>query len=203
MPGMSDKCCAILLAMGGPDHTSGVQEYLYNIFSDRSIIQLPGGALMQKPFASLISRLRRKKVQHHYDLIGGSSPLLKWTQAQAMHVENVIRQDFPGFRTYVGMRYYRPYAVDVVQQAYADGFRQIYFIPMYPQYCKATTGSSFEAVGKVLRRFPDLKATFIKDFHQDQDYIGLLRKYIQANIRDDETLLILGTLHSTVICRRG
>ena len=46
-----NKHCAILLAMGGPDSLDQVGQYLYNIFSDRSIIRLPGGRLMQKPFA--------------------------------------------------------------------------------------------------------------------------------------------------------
>ncbi len=48
----NEKCCAILLAMGGPDSSAGVRRFLYNIFSDRSIIRLPGGPLLQKPFAA-------------------------------------------------------------------------------------------------------------------------------------------------------
>ena len=58
-----EKQCAILLAMGGPGNTDEVREYLYNIFSDHSLIQLPGGRLFQKLFAKMISRLRTKKVK--------------------------------------------------------------------------------------------------------------------------------------------
>jgi protoporphyrin/coproporphyrin ferrochelatase len=185
----ADKTCAILLAMGGPDSLNGVRQYLYNIFSDRSIIQLPGGAILQKPFAKMISSLRYKRVQHHYSLIGGSSPLLKWTEAQARHLESILRPSLPDFRAYVGMRYYTPFTDEAVVQAYADGYRRMMFIPMYPQYCKATTGSSFEAAGKALRSVPEVQSIFVKDFHNDPGYITLLRKYIADNILPNETLL--------------
>ena len=185
----NEKYCAILLAMGGPDSSAGVRQFLYNIFSDRAIIRLPGGPLLQKPFAALISTLRRKKVEQHYELIGGSSPLLKWTEAQAFHLERIMRSTKPQFRAYVGMRYYQPYIDSAIRQAVADGFRRICFAPMYPQYCRATTGSSFESAGKTLSTINGIETSFVKDFHQDPAYIGLLRKYIADNIRADETLL--------------
>ncbi|MBK7141719.1 MAG: ferrochelatase [bacterium] len=185
----STKCCAILLAMGGPDSTAGVQQYLYNIFSDRSIIRLPGGAILQKPFAAMISRLRKKKVQHHYDLIGGGSPLLRWTDAQRALLEEIIQQEQPQFRAYVAMRYYHPYTDAVIRQAYTDGFRRFCFIPMYPQYCKATTGSSFEVAANSLTSLTGVQSVFVKDFHDDRSYIELLRRYIAENIRSGETLL--------------
>ena len=46
----------VLLNMGGPDSLRAVRPFLYNLFSDRDLIQLPAGALLQKPFAWLISR---------------------------------------------------------------------------------------------------------------------------------------------------
>lgn len=185
----SDKWCVILLAMGGPDSPEAVKEYIRNIFSDRSIIRLPGGPVLQKPLARLIAQLRYKKVRQHYGLIGGSSPLLKWTEAQKNQLEKLLRPSLPDFCSYVGMRYYHPYTQEAIVRAYADGFRRMCFIPMYPQYSKATTGSSFEAAGKTLRSMPDAQSTFIKDFHDDPAYVALLRKYIFDNIRPDETLL--------------
>lgn len=189
MPSANDKGCVILLAMGGPDSTAGVRQYLYNIFSDRAIIRLPGGPLLQKPFASMISRLRRKKVEHHYELIGGSSPLLRWTEAQKGHLERIMQAEQPGFRAHVGMRYYHPYTDAAIRHAYADGYRRFCFIPMYPQYCKATTGSSFEAAGRTLKALSGVQTSFVKDFHEEPAYIALLRKYITDNIRSNETLL--------------
>lgn len=185
----NEKYCVILLAMGGPDSPAGVRRFLYNIFSDRAIIRLPGGPLLQKPFAAMISALRRKKVERHYALIGESSPLWKWTETQAAHLERIMRPTEPQFRAYVGMRYYQPYIDSAIRQAVADGFRRICFVPMYPQYCRATTGSSFESAGKTLNTLSGIETSFVKDFHQDPAYIGLLRKYIADYIRPNETLL--------------
>ena len=66
----------VLLNMGGPDSLDAVEPFLYNLFSDRDLIQLPLGSLLQKPFARLISHFRAKGVRQNYQQIGGSSPLL-------------------------------------------------------------------------------------------------------------------------------
>ncbi len=189
MPEQSPKACVILLGMGGPSSLADIRRFLINIFSDRSIIRLPGGALLQKPFAHMIAALRTKKVQAHYDMIGGSSPLLKWTESQLGHIEKLMRPEIAKFRGYVGMRYFHPLTEVAVRQAYDDGYRVMYFLPMYPQYCRATTGSSFEAVSRALRGLGGVTPIFIKDFHDHPGYITLLREYIDRHIQPDETLL--------------
>jgi len=181
--------CAILLAMGGPDNSSQVTEYLYNIFSDRSIIRLPGGRFMQKPFARAISRFRTKKVQGHYARIGGRSPLRMWTDSQAAHIESLVKGQQPGFRCFVGMRYTRPSITEVVGQACRDGFKRITFVPMYPQYSKATTGSAFIVAQKALRGLGGVETRFINDFHDHPAYVSLLSDYIEAHIDREATLL--------------
>ncbi len=179
----------ILLAMGGPETIADVPEYLYNIFSDRNIIRLPGGPLLQKPFARMISKRRSEKVKQHYNLIGGGSPLRRWTEAQRDHLAPLLSTDSDPVRCYVAMRYIRPMVDSVIGEAYADGCRTLYFLPMYPQYCRATTGSSFAEARTALKRYPDVEAVFIDDFHDNAEYISLLREYIGNNITPDETLL--------------
>lgn len=187
--GSEHKHCAILLAMGGPNSLDQVGGYLYNIFSDRSIIRLPGGSLMQRPLARIISRARRKKVRQHYSRIGGGSPLLGWTNSQASHIESLIKRQYPGFRCYVGMRYSEPSIAEAVRQAYRDGFRSMVFLPMYPQYSKATTGSAFMVARKVLRDLTGTDARFVTDFHSRHAYVSLVRDYIDSHLKDGDTLL--------------
>jgi len=184
-----DNLCVVLLSMGGPDTIADVREYLYNIFSDRSIIRLPGGSLFQKPLARLISLLRRSRVEDNYRQIGGGSPLLNWTHAQARQIENILSSEYPGIRCCVGMRYFRPTIDTAVSTAYDDGYRRFCFLPMYPQYSRATTGSSFAVARKALATRDDASASSVNDFHDDAGYIRLLREYIEANIAADETLL--------------
>jgi ferrochelatase len=72
----------LLLNMGGPDTLKAVRPFLYNLFSDRRIIRL-GPPFLQKPLARLISVIRYKKTEKMYRVIGGRSPLLTITKAQA------------------------------------------------------------------------------------------------------------------------
>lgn len=185
----SDKFCVILLGMGGPETLDDIPVFLRNIFSDRAIIRLPGGPLLQKPFARLICAMRKKSVRENYRRIGGGSPLLKWTESQAKHIVSALSPDCPSVQCYIGMRYFRPFTQSAVEQAFSDGFRKMVFLPMYPQYCRATTGSSFSVVRELLEQFNDVEAVFIDDFHDNDGYVRLLKKYIDKNIANGERLL--------------
>lgn len=185
----NEKLCVILLAMGGPSAPGEVRQYLYKIFSDRSLIRLPGGPLLQKPFARMISLIRRNKVRQRYDLIGGKSPLLSWTQNQAQQIEAQLRPEHPDIKCFIGMRYSQPSIGNAIGRAYAEGYRHLCFLPLYPQYSLATTGSSFKVAAENIGRLKGIKTTFIKDFHDDPGYIALLRGYIDSNIKSGEWLL--------------
>lgn len=179
----------ILLAMGGPKTTADVRTYLYNIFSDRMIIRLPGGALFQRPFASLIATLRYRSVAENYEKIGGGSPLLGWTEAQARLVETELRTSLPGVRCDVAMRYSRPSIAEAIESVRRLGARRIIFLPMYPQYCVATTGSNVVETKKALRNMPEITPVYIDDFHDHPGYIEVFRDYIRRHAREDELLV--------------
>lgn len=189
MESHQNRIGVLLLAMGGPDCPEAIRPYLYNIFSDRTLIRLPGGAMLQRPFAFLISRLRSKKVAAHYALIGGSSPLLQWTESQARHIEQFLNERGVSASCYVGMRYYHPTIAEAVSKMAEDGIERMAVLPMYPQYSTATTGSSVAELARCLRKFRRLKWSLIKDFHSCQAYIQLLREYIRSHTEDDDILL--------------
>lgn len=186
--GLNKKICVIFLAMGGPNNTGDIPKYLYNIFSDRTLIRLPGGPLFQKLLARLISIVRSSKVKARYNLIGGSSPLLDWTQKQAAQVEEKLSETNPGIKCFVSMRYFEPYIETVLANIGKDKFDHIIFLPMYPQYSRATTGSCFTQI-KQIQKYNDCDYSFINDFHSDENYISLLRNYISSNKKEDDVLL--------------
>jgi ferrochelatase len=111
----------LLLNLGGPDSLEAVRPFLYNLFSDREIIQL-GPPFLQKPIAWFISTMRSSKSRNMYSLIGGRSPILDITKAQAGALEKALNQGagtreqgarspIPdrNFKVYIGMRYWRPF----------------------------------------------------------------------------------------------
>ncbi|MCI0468668.1 MAG: ferrochelatase [Nitrospirae bacterium] len=140
----------ILLNMGAPDSLKAVKPFLKNLFSDREIIRL-GPAFLQKPLASIIINARLKKTIEAYRLIGGRSPLNEITAAQAKALDeslNGSRFTVHGsrfFKVYVGMRYWKPFIEDAVEQIRRDGAKKIIAISLYPHYSAATTGSSINA----------------------------------------------------------
>ncbi len=137
----SNKVAVVLFNLGGPDKPSSVKPFLFNLFNDKSIINLP------QPFrfllAKLISSRRQKKSQKIYEQIGGKSPLLEITQAQAHELEKEL-SFFGDFKVFVCMRYWHPMSDKVVQDVVNYRPQQLILLPLYPQFSTTTTESSFK-----------------------------------------------------------
>lgn len=131
------KTAVVLFNLGGPSTLVDVEPFLRNLFSDPAILSLPD------PFrgwlAGFIAKRRAPTAQQIYRAIGGGSPILKETTAQAVALEKALGVDF---RVFIAMRYTAPRAVDVVRDVLAYGPDQIVLLPLYPHYSKTTTGSS-------------------------------------------------------------
>ncbi len=170
----------VLLNMGGPDSLRAVRPFLYNLFSDRDLIQLPAGALLQKPFAFMISRLRAPKVKVNYASIGGKSPLLEWTVKQAEGTAHKLGDQVTPF---VAMRYWKPRAEECLLSMQRKGIEQAIVLSMYPHYTGATSGSSikdFEAAAA--RIYPELKYIVISEWHAWPAYLDALANRIREGL---------------------
>jgi len=177
----------LLLNLGGPDSIEAVRPFLFNLFSDRDIIRL-GPAFMQKPLAYLISALRHKKTESFYRLIGGKSPILDITTAQASALENEINsssltsQFSRPLKVFVGMRYWRPLIDDVVPQIYAQGIRRLIVLSLYPHYSVATTGSSLSRLDSVLDSGYPIETFRISSWFDHDLYIKALAETVQRSL---------------------
>ncbi|HXW07612.1 MAG TPA: ferrochelatase [Vicinamibacterales bacterium] len=149
----SDQTAVLLFNLGGPGNLSEVEPFLVNLFSDREIIELPLGATLQPLMARLIARLRAPGVRANYERIGGGSPQLRLTQAQAEALEERLNVGHAGarpFRVFIAMRYSRPSAADALQAIADEGIRRIVTLTLFPHWSKATTGSSRNELERVL-----------------------------------------------------
>jgi len=190
----STPVALILLNMGGPDSVDAVEPYLYQLFSDRELIQLPAGRFLQKPFAKMISTLRAKKVRANYRLIGGKSPQREWTEKQA---EGIAQRLGPSYRPYVIMRYWQPRAEQVLKDIKAAGIETAIVLSMYPHYTSATTGSSvndFKAA--VAAVHPELEFELIEQWYDWPPYLDALAQRVKQGLdafhdlmRDDVHIL--------------
>jgi len=160
--------------MGGPSSLEEVEPFLHQLFSDRELIRLPGGALLQRPFARLISHLRAPKVRRYYAEIGGGSPLGRITARQA-ELLGAALAPHGEFRVEVAMRYSAPRVDEALARLQAAGARRCVALPLYPQFSSATTGSSFSDLARALAaRGAELEVTRVQDFHDQPAYLEAL-----------------------------
>lgn len=136
------KQAVILFNLGGPDNLAAVKPFLRNLFSDPAIIRLPQP--MRVGLAWLISTLRAPKTQKIYAAIGGGSPLLKETKAQAVALEKALMAYGAETKIFIVMRYAPPFADETVQAVKAFAPDQIVLLPLYPQFSTTTTASSLK-----------------------------------------------------------
>ncbi len=184
---MDRPTAIILLNMGGPDSLEAIEPFLYNLFSDRDLIHLPMGALLQKPFARLIAHFRAKRVRENYRFIGGKSPLRYWTTRQA---EGIARDLGPSFRPAVVMRYWHPRAEETLRELAASGIERAVVLSMYPHFTGATTGSSVNDFRRAARRvFPSLEYTVIEQWFDWPGYLDALAGCIREGLEEFHELV--------------
>lgn len=133
------KTAIVLFNLGGPDRLESVRKFRVNLFSDPAIIRAP--IFIRFWLARLIAARSAKAAAENYALMGGKSPLLELTQAQAKALERGL--DDAGTKCFVAMRYWHPFAAEVVQEVKAFAPDRVLLLPLYPQFSTTTTGSSF------------------------------------------------------------
>ena len=133
------KIAVVLFNLGGPDGPAAVEPFLFNLFNDPAIIRLPWP--VRPLLARFISRRRAPKAQDIYANIGGGSPLLPNTQAQARALEAALA-DLGEVRAFPVMRYWHPMAPEVAREIAAWSPDRVVLLPLYPQFSTTTTASS-------------------------------------------------------------
>ncbi len=148
---MRKKLAVVLFNLGGPDGPDSVQPFLFNLFRDPAIIGLPAPA--RYLLAGLISATRKKAAQANYAIMGGGSPLLAETHAQADALEAVLKTAAPELeaRVFIAMRYWRPRAGQTAQEVAAFAPDEIVLLPLYPQFSTTTTASSLKDWARAYR----------------------------------------------------
>ena len=136
------RVAVVLFNLGGPDNQAAVKPFLFNLFRDPAIITLP--AVARYPLAALISTTREKTAQANYAIMGGGSPLLPETEAQAAALEAALTRAGLDAKCFIAMRYWKPFAKETARAVAAFAPDEIVLLPLYPQYSTTTTGSSLK-----------------------------------------------------------
>jgi len=156
--------------MGGPEDQSQVREFIRRLFNDPYIINMP------QPFRGLLSSIiaytRAPRVKSHYQLIGGGSPLKKWTSRQAQLVSDRLSVEAEAMPVAVAYSYSKPSVLEAVAELKKNGVEHIIAMPLYPHFSEATLGSIYadiESAGRRLGMAGNIKT--VPAFYDDPRYI--------------------------------
>ncbi len=179
---MSDRTAVVLCNLGGPDSLEAVRPFLFNLFSDPDIFRLPLGWLTQKPFASLIAWRRAPEAAHGYAAIGGKSPILDYTRAQAEALRQALARD--PYDVHVCMRYWHPLTSEVVAQLKEKNYARVILLPLYPQYSITTTGSAYNEFQRQCRRqHYQPSVTLVRQWFDQPDYQAAIVEMLRAELK--------------------
>lgn len=164
------------------------EEFLYNLFADPDIIRLPGPlSPLQSWIALFIAKRRAPKSRAAYESIGGGSPILQYSNAQARLVSESLKDRYGlAVETYVGMRYWKPYTEEALEAICRDKINALVVLPLYPQFSISTSGSSLrvlqEEFSKHSSRYRDMVHTVVPSWYGRPGYVKAMTDLIQREL---------------------
>ena len=188
----SEKLIGVMLmAYGGPNSLDEVEPYLADIRHGRPT-----------------SPELLEEITDRYRQIGGSSPILSLTNAQASGVERALNNESAEqagvrYKVYVGMRHWHPYIGEVVPQMLADGVDNIVAIVMAPHFSRMSVGAYMGKLDKALHEAgrTDIPVTRVESWKDEPTFIAAVAERIQRALQQfpedvREDVPILFTAHS-------
>jgi ferrochelatase len=180
------KTAVILLAHGAPLRVQDIPKYLKNIRGGKNstteVIQ---------------------EVASRYKQIGGRSPLLDITTAQAEALEQYLNQGEDEFKVYIGMRTWSPYIKDAVNQAVSDGAERIVALCLAPQFSRWSTERYQKAFNEAMEVWPSnkLEVRFITSWPNQPLLIdAFVERYQAAEVdlkaKGKKNIYTIFTVHS-------
>jgi len=190
------KKAIILFNLGGPDKLENVEPFLFNLFNDPAILNLP--TILRYPLAKLISNRRTPVAKKIYTELGGSSPILKLTKEQSGALEIKLNQTQAEdeYKCFIVMRCWNPRAKDVIKDVQLYNPKEIILMPLYPQYSAATSGSSIKEWKDVCKKNNyNIKTSTICCYPTDHNFINAHTKEINKKIKSLKNFKLIFSAH--------
>ncbi|HJU84413.1 MAG TPA: ferrochelatase [Holophagaceae bacterium] len=193
---MTPDTAILLLNLGGPVNLDQVEPFLFALFSDRELIRLPGPAWFQPYYAKGIAKLRRKAAQGRYREIGGGSPLLRESAAQAAALRASLRAAGRPEPVKLLFRYSQPRAAGLLKALKRDGITKLLPVTLYPHDCEATTGSSVRELEKEARAAGFEVLPGVPHYATDPGYLDAIEGAIREALDELPYATVIFSAHS-------
>jgi ferrochelatase len=177
-----EKKAAMLMAFGGIDSTENLEPFLKNILKGRPI----SPAMLQK-------------TQERYERIGGKSPLLEITRAQAAEIEKRLAEMGSPQKVYVGMRFWHPYIRETIDEMVKDGITRVTSVIMTPFTSPVATGGYEDDIDEA-RDANDgrPRVDIVSNWHLHPEFLDAVIDNIKEALGDDDPkeFLVIFSNHS-------
>jgi len=157
-----EKWGVLLLAHGAPDKLEDIPEFLLRVRNGRP---LPPAAV--------------EEITRRYALIGGS-PLLRLTQLQAAALAARLGQP-----VYVGMRNWRPFIADAVNEIIADDVHRIVALCLAPHNSRTSIGLYRSRLDEAVKgAAPRLAVQFVESWHDQPELIQAFTEKLRSKLAE-------------------
>jgi ferrochelatase len=163
MESASSMIGLLVMAYGGPNNLDEVEPYLMDVRGYR-------------PTAPEIVH----EVRERYREIGGRSPILERTWAQAHALETALNADAKNFKAFVGMRHWHPFIKDTLAEMCSRGIERAVGLVMAPHYSRMSIEAYFKNVEK---SESPIQIARVNDWHLLPEYLNALAKRVQSALQ--------------------
>lgn len=170
------------MAYGSPNSLDEVAEYLR---------QVRGG---RYPTEEEVERLRER-----YRRVGGRTPLLNITLAQAEALQRNLDSKAVAAKVYIGMKHWHPFIEETVENIVQAGVSGIVGLALAPHYSKLSIGGYEDAVRRGLAKTKPVKFTMVREWHTQPHFVNALSKRVSEGLNQMEkpsNAAVLFTAHS-------
>ncbi len=191
----------LLMAYGTPNTPDEIEPYYTDVRGGRP------------PTPQLLAEL-----QERYRRVGGRTPLLEISRAEAAGLQQALDADHPGhYRVYLGMKHWHPYLEEPVRQMEADGVSEAIAVALAPHYSRISIGGYIERIekaqAKLARERQEMtgsgdaaaqptRFTYVESWHDEplfwEALAGQVREVWAAKFADDERerVVVIFSAHS-------
>jgi ferrochelatase len=182
------KIGVLLVNLGTPDaaDAAAVRRYLKEFLTDPRVIENQG-PLWTVVLNGIILRVRPRRKARDYARIWdhekNESPLKTITRSQAEKLTDMLAPIASPVVIDWAMRYGHPSIAMRLGELVAKGCERVLVVPLYPQYCAATTASVADEVFRVLMRMryqPTVR--FAPPYYNDAVYIDAVASSTGAGL---------------------
>lgn len=170
------------MAYGTPLSEEEIEGYLTDIRRGR------------KPTQDAVEELKAR-----YRRIGGRSPLLDITNAQASTLEKTLNDEGTMGRVYVGMKHWHPYFSEVLPKIVNDGFHRIIALAMAPHFSQISIGGYKQALDQAATAAGDMHVDFVESWYDHPLFHRAVAQQVAetlAKFPSAEKVEVLFTAHS-------